>query len=58
VAKLFAKHMKIEEQQAFLEKEVTRVVVGTPNRLEKLVELGVCQCADGLGPAKVCFGSS
>lgn len=42
IAKLFAKHFKIEEQEAFLRKEQARIVVGTPNRLEKLIDTGMC----------------
>jgi uncharacterized membrane protein YgcG len=40
IAKLFSKHMKIEEQRDQLAKEVMPIAVGTPNRLQKLVETG------------------
>ncbi|KAJ1924470.1 cms1 ribosomal small subunit, partial [Tieghemiomyces parasiticus] len=38
VAKLFARHMKIEEQRKLLKKFHTDVAVGTPNRILKLME--------------------
>ncbi|GAA6003176.1 hypothetical protein JCM10207_001786 [Rhodosporidiobolus poonsookiae] len=37
VAKLFAKHFKLAEHVAYLEKTYVGIAVGTPNRLEKLV---------------------
>ncbi|KAF9586540.1 hypothetical protein BGW38_002537 [Lunasporangiospora selenospora] len=40
VGKLFAKHLKIEEQAYFLENYCTHICVGTPNRIEKLVSDG------------------
>eukprot|EP00123_Amoebidium_parasiticum_P016218 comp23339_c3_seq1/m.38487 comp23339_c3_seq1/g.38487 ORF comp23339_c3_seq1/g.38487 comp23339_c3_seq1/m.38487 type:complete len:304 (-) comp23339_c3_seq1:383-1294(-) len=40
MGKLFAKHISVEEQKKFLETTKTRVVVGTPNRIDKLVEIG------------------
>ncbi|KAJ3185732.1 hypothetical protein HDU85_001091 [Gaertneriomyces sp. JEL0708] len=40
VAKLFAKHLKVHEQIALLETERTPVAVGTPNRVQKLLEAG------------------
>ena len=40
VGKLFAKHFKVEEQQADLAKRRLAVAVGTPNRLTKLADLG------------------
>ncbi|KAI0600635.1 U3-containing 90S pre-ribosomal complex subunit-domain containing protein [Biscogniauxia sp. FL1348] len=40
VAKLFAKHIKLEESKAFLEKHRTGIAVGTPVRLNDLVESG------------------
>ncbi|ORY60505.1 U3-containing 90S pre-ribosomal complex subunit-domain containing protein [Pseudomassariella vexata] len=40
VAKLFAKHMKIEETTKFLQEHHTGVAVGTPTRLNDLVENG------------------
>ncbi|OMJ10500.1 Protein CMSS1 [Smittium culicis] len=39
VGKLFSKHMKIDEQIDFLQKNEIDVAVGTPNRLLKLLEL-------------------
>ncbi|KAI9251365.1 U3-containing 90S pre-ribosomal complex subunit-domain containing protein [Phascolomyces articulosus] len=38
VAKLFAKHMKVQEQAEFLQKEPVHLGVGTPNRIKALVE--------------------
>lgn len=40
VAKLFAKHFKIEEQIEFLERTPVHIGVGTPNRILALVEQG------------------
>jgi len=40
IAKLFAKHIKIEEQMHFLQSTVTPICVGTPNRIKKLTENG------------------
>jgi U3-containing 90S pre-ribosomal complex subunit len=40
VAKLFAKHFKVEDQVDLLSKQAFPVAVGTPNRLSKLSELG------------------
>lgn len=40
IAKLFAKHFKVQEQIELLSKQYFPVAVGTPNRLSKLVELG------------------
>ncbi|EGS22823.1 uncharacterized protein CTHT_0012990 [Thermochaetoides thermophila DSM 1495] len=40
VAKLFAKHFKLEEQVAFLNKTRTGIAVGTPQRLIDLIEHG------------------
>ncbi|CAO3624669.1 unnamed protein product [Mucor fragilis] len=40
IAKLFAKHFKIEDQIWFLEHESIHMGVGTPNRLQALVEQG------------------
>ncbi|XP_076466631.1 uncharacterized protein C3orf26 homolog [Babylonia areolata] len=39
-AKLFAKHMKLEEQKTFLEKKVCHASIGTPNRVQALLESG------------------
>ncbi|KAA8636271.1 hypothetical protein SMACR_09079 [Sordaria macrospora] len=38
VAKLFAKHFKVEEQVSFLKKSRTGIAVGTPQRLIDLIE--------------------
>ncbi|GAA5794883.1 U3-containing 90S pre-ribosomal complex subunit-domain containing protein [Helicostylum pulchrum] len=40
VAKLFAKHFKIEDQIYFLEHEAIHMGIGTPNRLQALVDQG------------------
>ncbi|XP_060558981.1 protein CMSS1-like isoform X2 [Ruditapes philippinarum] len=39
-AKLFAKHMKLGEQQTFLKKSVCHMGIGTPNRILALVKSG------------------
>ncbi|XP_040912562.1 protein CMSS1 isoform X1 [Toxotes jaculatrix] len=38
IAKLFAKHIKIEEQVKLLQKGVTHIGVGTPGRISALIE--------------------
>eukprot|EP00124_Ichthyophonus_hoferi_P004494 Ihof_evm2s503 gene=Ihof_evmTU2s503 len=38
VAKLFAKHLDVAEQTAYLAKGKCRIAVGTPNRIQKLIE--------------------
>ncbi|KAI9190294.1 cms1 ribosomal small subunit [Blastocladiella emersonii ATCC 22665] len=40
VGKLFAKHMKLEEQVQYLDGYAVHVAVGTPNRIAKLLEAG------------------
>ena len=40
ISKLFAKHIKITEQVEVLAKHHYPIAVGTPNRVEKLLELG------------------
>ncbi|KAK1452701.1 hypothetical protein CCUS01_10742 [Colletotrichum cuscutae] len=40
VSKLFAKHMKVDEQVQFLQKTRTGIAVGTPARLMELVDNG------------------
>ncbi|KAG6038536.1 csm1-like protein [Claviceps citrina] len=40
VAKLFAKHMKVDEQVTFLKNRVSGIGVGTPARLIELIECG------------------
>lgn len=40
VAKLFAKHFKIEEQSKDLQSRCVNIATGTPHRLSKLVECG------------------
>jgi len=47
VAKLFAKHFKLEEQKSFLKNSRPVIAVGTPARLEALVESGALSL-DGL----------
>jgi superfamily II DNA/RNA helicase len=39
VAKLFAKHFKVPEQQRLLESTVVGIASGTPNRLNRLADL-------------------
>lgn len=39
MAKLFAKHFKVEEQQKLLDSTVVGIASGTPNRLNKLANL-------------------
>lgn len=40
IAKLFAKHFKVEEQMEMLSKEYYPIALGTPNRISKLIEVG------------------
>jgi len=40
IAKLFAKHFKVEEQMEMLSKEYFPIALGTPNRISKLIEVG------------------
>ncbi|KAI7868292.1 U3-containing 90S pre-ribosomal complex subunit-domain containing protein [Spinellus fusiger] len=40
IAKLFAKHLKVEEQVTFLKTHPIHIGVGTPNRLNTLLEQG------------------
>lgn len=40
IAKLYAKHFKVQEQIEMLSKEYYPIAVGTPNRLSKLIEMG------------------
>lgn len=40
MAKLFAKHFKIEEQSKDLQSRCVNIATGTPHRLSKLVECG------------------
>ncbi|KAL7385036.1 hypothetical protein ABVT39_014092 [Epinephelus coioides] len=42
VLKLFAKHIKVEEQVKLLQKGVTHIGVGTPGRISALIEKGKC----------------
>jgi protein CMS1 len=42
VAKLFAKHIKIQESIEFLKKHRTGIAVGTPTRLKDLMDDGEC----------------
>ena len=38
ISKLFAKHMKIEEQEEFIQKNIVEIAVGTPNRILKFMQ--------------------
>lgn len=38
IAKLFAKHIKMQDQIAFLKNQKSAVAVGTPNRVLKLIQ--------------------
>ena len=40
IAKLFAKHFKVEEQQSDLSSRAVNIASGTPNRMTKLAESG------------------
>jgi protein CMS1 len=40
VAKLFSKHFKVAQQRDMLQQNYHPIAVGTPNRLEKLLEVG------------------
>lgn len=40
IAKLFAKHIKIQEQIEYLNRDIYPISIGTPHRLHKLLELG------------------
>lgn len=40
IGKLFAKHFKLTEQIEMLSKEFYPIVIGTPNRISKLIEMG------------------
>ncbi|RYH32738.1 hypothetical protein EON65_00120 [archaeon] len=40
VAKLFAKHIKVSEQISMLSKEYFPLAIGTPHRVQKLLEVG------------------
>lgn len=40
VAKLFAKHFKVQDQMDLLSRNHFPIAVGTPNRINKLIELG------------------
>eukprot|EP01038_Epipyxis_sp_PR26KG_P009612 gene9612-12944_t len=40
IVKLFAKHLKLQEQMDILSKSYYPIAIGTPNRLVKLVEFG------------------
>ncbi|KAI9163460.1 Protein CMS1 [Paramyrothecium foliicola] len=46
VAKLFAKHMKVEEQVTFLKNRKTGIGVGTPARLAELIDNGALSLAN------------
>jgi len=40
IAKLFAKHMKMEEQSSFMGAHTTPAAVATPARLKQLLDAG------------------
>jgi len=46
VAKLFAKHMKVEEQKKFLNKTNCQVGIGTPGRISLLIKQGALKTED------------
>jgi len=46
VAKLFAKHMKVEEQKKFLTKTNCQVGIGTPGRITELIKQGSLHTED------------
>ena len=43
VAKLFAKHFKVEEQSKDLQSRCVNIATGTPHRMRKLVQLNSLQ---------------
>lgn len=43
VAKLFAKHIKLQDSVKFLKSTRTGIAVGTPTRLKDLMDDGLCQ---------------
>lgn len=43
IAKLFAKHIKVAEQQAHLQQHPLCIAAGTPNRLCKLADVEALQ---------------
>ena len=44
---MFAKHIKIKEQQDFLKSKISHILIGTPNRLATLTQNGSI-CLDGV----------
>ncbi|XP_028401778.1 protein CMSS1-like isoform X2 [Dendronephthya gigantea] len=46
VVKLFSKHIKLEEQEEYLEKHVVHLGVGTPNRICKLMKSGALRLSN------------
>ncbi|CAB4004043.1 Hypothetical predicted protein [Paramuricea clavata] len=46
VIKLFSKHIKLEEQESYLEKNVVHLGVGTPNRICKLIKSGALKLSN------------
>eukprot|EP01122_Echinamoeba_exundans_P005088 TRINITY_DN15266_c0_g1_i1.p1 TRINITY_DN15266_c0_g1~~TRINITY_DN15266_c0_g1_i1.p1 ORF type:complete len:332 (-),score=95.30 TRINITY_DN15266_c0_g1_i1:33-953(-) len=46
VGQFFAKHKKLEEQAFFLKNNVARVALGTPGRIQKLIEEGSLKTED------------
>lgn len=41
IAKLFAKHLKVEDQARFLAETKLHFAVGTPHRVKELIDLGM-----------------
>ncbi|KAK1343819.1 hypothetical protein QTO34_014372 [Cnephaeus nilssonii] len=48
VMKLFAKHIKVQEQVKLLEKRAVHLGVGTPGRIKELVKQGMKRASDSL----------
>jgi protein CMS1 len=40
IGKLFAKHLKVEDQARFLGERPIHIAVGTPHRIKELIDLG------------------
>ncbi|EJD52902.1 hypothetical protein AURDEDRAFT_110754 [Auricularia subglabra TFB-10046 SS5] len=55
VAKLFAKHLKVEDQVAYLRRTKVVAAVGTPGRLGKLLEENDCLSLDALSHVMIDF---
>jgi protein CMS1 len=46
VAKLFARHFKLQDHVSYLKRTKVGAAVGTPGRIGKLLEAGECICAE------------